>query len=66
MGLTETEALFCLRFSLERFNAEADGVKGVVEELRPLVRQLTDITMYRVRLYGFCVYNTWLVCILCT
>ena len=43
MGLNETEAFSCLRFSLGRFTTEADvvvaidGVKGVVEELRALV-----------------------------
>ncbi|GAB2528040.1 cysteine desulfurase family protein [Spirosoma aerophilum] len=43
MGLTETEAFSCLRFSLGRFNTEADvtatvtAIKGVVEELRALV-----------------------------
>lgn len=43
MGLTETEAFSCLRFSLGRFTAEADmlatveAVRGVVEELRALV-----------------------------
>lgn len=43
MGLTETEAFSCLRFSLGRFTTEADidrainQVKGVVEELRALV-----------------------------
>ena len=43
MGLTETEAFSCLRFSLGRFTTEADvlaaveSVKGVVEELRALV-----------------------------
>ncbi|MCY7360436.1 MAG: cysteine desulfurase [Rudanella sp.] len=43
MGLTETEAFSCLRFSLGRFTTEADiaatvdAVKGVVEELRALV-----------------------------
>ena len=43
MGLTETEAFSCLRFSLGRFNTEADviatisGVREVVEELRALV-----------------------------
>ncbi len=43
MGLNETEAFSCLRFSLGRFNTEADAVatvaaiKGVVEELRALV-----------------------------
>ena len=43
MGLTETEAFSCLRFSLGRFNTEADvvatvdAVKGVVDELRALV-----------------------------
>ncbi|GAB3030934.1 IscS subfamily cysteine desulfurase [Spirosoma pulveris] len=43
MGLTETEAFACLRFSLGRFNTEADvvatvdAIKGVVEELRALV-----------------------------
>lgn len=43
MGLTETEAFSCLRFSLGRFTtiADIDGainrVKGVVEELRALV-----------------------------
>ena len=44
MGLTETEAFSCLRFSLGRFTTEADitatveAVRGVVEELRALVR----------------------------
>lgn len=43
MGLTEIEAFSCLRFSLGRFNTEADvvatvdAIKGVVEELRALV-----------------------------
>lgn len=43
MGLNETEAFSCLRFSLGRFTTEADvlaaveGVKGIVEELRALV-----------------------------
>ena len=43
MGLTETEAFSCLRFSLGRFTTEdeiniaVDTVKGVVEELRALV-----------------------------
>ena len=43
MGLTDTEAFSCLRFSLGRFTTEADitrtidAVKGVVEELRALV-----------------------------
>ncbi|WP_338872091.1 cysteine desulfurase family protein [Spirosoma sp. SC4-14] len=43
MGLNETEAFSCLRFSLGRFTTEdditeaIDGVKGVVEELRALV-----------------------------
>jgi cysteine desulfurase len=43
MGLTETEAFSCLRFSIGRFNTEADvdatvdAIKGVVEELRALV-----------------------------
>ncbi|QKZ12215.1 cysteine desulfurase family protein [Spirosoma sp. KUDC1026] len=43
MGLSETEAFSCLRFSLGRFSTEADviatinAVKGVVEELRALV-----------------------------
>lgn len=43
MGLNETEAFSCLRFSLGRFTTEEDvmdainGVKGVVEELRALV-----------------------------
>ncbi|WP_020601862.1 cysteine desulfurase family protein [Spirosoma spitsbergense] len=43
MGLTETEAFSCLRFSIGRFNTEADvvatanAVRGVVEELRALV-----------------------------
>ncbi len=43
MGLTETEAFSCLRFSLGRFTTNADidtaidRVKGVVEELRALV-----------------------------
>lgn len=43
MGLTETEAFSCLRFSLGRFNTEADvlttadAIRGVVEELRALV-----------------------------
>ena len=43
MGLTETEAFSCLRFSLGRFTTEADvvatvkAVKEVVEELRALV-----------------------------
>ena len=43
MGLTETEAFSCLRFSLGRFTTEdeikvaVDAVKGVVEELRALV-----------------------------
>ena len=43
MGLTETEAFSCLRFSLGRFNTEADvtatvaAIKGIVEELRALV-----------------------------
>ncbi|SOD88965.1 cysteine desulfurase family protein [Spirosoma fluviale] len=43
MGLSETEAFCCLRFSLGRFNTEADvvatvaAIKGVVEELRALV-----------------------------
>ncbi|WP_020599571.1 cysteine desulfurase family protein [Spirosoma panaciterrae] len=43
MGLNETEAFSCLRFSLGRFTtddditAAIDGVKGVVEELRALV-----------------------------
>lgn len=43
MGLNETEAFSCLRFSLGRFNTEADvvaavaAIKGVVEELRALV-----------------------------
>ncbi len=43
MGLNETEAFSCLRFSVGRFNTEADvlaaveGVKGGVEELRALV-----------------------------
>lgn len=44
MGLNETEAFSCLRFSLGRFTTDADidaatdGVKGTVEELRALVR----------------------------
>jgi len=43
MGLNETEAFSCLRFSLGRFNTEADvettmkAVKEVVESLRALV-----------------------------
>lgn len=43
MGLSETDAFSCLRFSLGRFNTEADiraaidAVKAVVEELRALV-----------------------------
>lgn len=43
LGLTETEAFSCLRFSLGRFNTEADitaavdAVKEVVEGLRALV-----------------------------
>ena len=43
MGLNETEAFSCLRFSLGRFTTEADittaieAVKDVVEELRTLV-----------------------------
>jgi cysteine desulfurase len=43
MGLTDTEAFSCLRFSLGRFTTETDiaqtinAVKGVVEELRALV-----------------------------
>jgi len=43
MGLNETEAFSCLRFSLGRFTtddditAAIDGVKGVVDELRALV-----------------------------
>ncbi|WP_461140256.1 aminotransferase class V-fold PLP-dependent enzyme, partial [Spirosoma pomorum] len=43
MSLTEQEAFSCLRFSLGRFNTEADviatvnSVKGSVEELRALV-----------------------------
>lgn len=43
MGLSETEAFSCLRFSLGRFTTEADiiatveAVKPVVEELRALV-----------------------------
>jgi cysteine desulfurase len=43
MGLNETEAFSCLRFSLGRFTTEADittainGVKDLVEELRALV-----------------------------
>jgi cysteine desulfurase len=43
MGLSETEAFSCLRFSLGRFSTEADvdatveAVKGIVEELRALV-----------------------------
>lgn len=43
MGLNETEAFSCLRFSLGRFTTDddittaIDGVKGVVEELRALV-----------------------------
>lgn len=43
MGLNETEAFSCLRFSLGRFTTKADittaitGVKNVVEELRALV-----------------------------
>lgn len=43
MGLTETQAFSCLRFSLGRFTTETDitatidAVKGVVEELRALV-----------------------------
>jgi cysteine desulfurase len=43
MGLTETEAFSCLRFSLGRFNTEADvaatveAIKSIVEELRALV-----------------------------
>ena len=43
MGLTETEAFSCLRFSLGRFTTESDvlatveSVKGVVVELRALV-----------------------------
>ena len=44
MGLNETEAFSCLRFSLGRFTtddditAAIDGVKGVVDELQALVR----------------------------
>lgn len=43
MALTETEAFSCLRFSLGRFNTEADvlatveGIKNVVEGLRSMV-----------------------------
>ena len=43
MGLSETEAFSCLRFSLGRFTTDADitatveAVRGVVEELRALV-----------------------------
>ena len=43
MGLTDTEAFSCLRFSLGRFTTDADitatveAVRGVVEELRALV-----------------------------
>ena len=43
LGLNETEAFSCLRFSLGRFNtdedvkAAIDGVKNVVEDLRALV-----------------------------
>lgn len=43
MGLNEQEAFSCLRFSLGRFNTEADvvatvaAVKGVVEGLRAFV-----------------------------
>ncbi len=43
MGLNETEAFSCLRFSLGRFNTEVDivatieAIKDVVEELRALV-----------------------------
>ena len=43
MGLNETDAFSCLRFSLGRFTTEADilatvdAVKGVVDELRALV-----------------------------
>ncbi|MGF7217160.1 cysteine sulfinate desulfinase/cysteine desulfurase-like protein [Spirosoma lacussanchae] len=43
MGLNETEAFSCLRFSLGRFNTEADitttvkAVKEVMESLRALV-----------------------------
>ncbi|GAB4021647.1 hypothetical protein GCM10028773_31190 [Spirosoma koreense] len=43
VGLTETEAFSCLRFSLGRFTTEEDvtaaidGVKGVIEELWILV-----------------------------
>lgn len=43
LGLSETEAFSCLRFSLGRFNSEAEipavveAVKGVVEGLRAWV-----------------------------
>ena len=43
MGLTDTDAFSCLRFSLGRFTTDADitttvdAVRGVVEELRALV-----------------------------